>query len=318
MEISFAPMEGVTGYIFRQVHKEFFPEADFYRAPFIAPDSTGRFKAGSLKDVFPENNRNIQLLPQILANNPAAFLAVADELASMGYDRVDLNVGCPSGTVVAKHKGAGMLSDLSSLDAFLDTVFSASKIKVCVKTRLGIKNSEEFSAILDIYQKYPLSQLTVHARTRNGMYQSAVDLDAFSQALAVFGERASYNGNIVSPDSFRSLICRFPSLRSVTVGRGAVTDPALFRVLRGGEALSSEELREFHDRLVSETLRSGLSEYFTVGRMKELWYYMIHKFPGSEKQLKAINKAKHLDEYSTAVSSLFSSGHFESSSFFPV
>ena len=317
MEISFAPMEGVTGYIFRRIHQEFFPGADFYRAPFLAPDSTGRFKAGSLRDVLPENNRDIKLLPQILANNPAAFLAVADELAAMGYDSVDLNAGCPSGTVAAKHKGSGMLADPVTLDTFLDTVFSQCRLKVSVKTRLGINSADEFPAILDIYRKYPLAQLTVHARTKSGLYTSAVDFDAFAKAFEVFGEKCSYNGSIVSPESFSSLVRRFPALSSVTVGRGAVADPALIRVLKGGNASSSEELREFHDRLVSETLRSGLPEVFTVGRMKELWFYMIRKFPGSEKQRKAINKAKHLDEYSSAVRSLFSSGLFDSSACFP-
>ena len=318
MEISFAPMEGVTGYIFRRVHREFFPGADYYRAPFVAPDSTGRFKAGSLRDLLPENNRDIPLLPQILANNPAAFLAVAQELGAMGYTAVDLNVGCPSGTVTAKHKGAGMLSDLASLDAFLDTVFSECRLKVSVKTRLGLESADEFPAILDIYRKYPISQLCVHARTRSGMYKSPVDPEAFAKALAVFGECACYNGNVVSPAAFDALTKRFPSLSSLAVGRGAVADPALFRVLRGGEALTSGELREFHDRLVAETLASGLPEVFTVARMKELWYYMIHKFPGGGKAFKAICKAKHMDDYSAAVRSLFAAGLFEGDAYFAV
>ena len=316
MEIGFAPMEGVTGYIYRRVHREFFPGADIYRAPFIAPDSTGRFKAGSLRDVLPENNRDIPLLPQILANNPAAFLAVADELAAMGYTAVDLNVGCPSGTVVAKHKGSGMLSDLTSLDAFLDTVFSRCRLQVSVKTRLGLEGADEFPAILDIYRKYPVSRLCVHARTRSGMYKSPVDFGAFGKALAVFGERACYNGNIVSPGTYDALLDRFPSLSSLAVGRGAVADPALLRLLRGGSPLSLEEFREFHDRLVAETLASGLSEVFTVARMKEVWYYMIRKFPGGDRHLKAICKAKHLDDYTAAVRSLFAAKLYDETAFF--
>lgn len=316
MEISFAPMEGVTGYIYRQVHRELFPGADFYRAPFIAPDSTGRFKAGSLRDLLPENNRDRLPLPQILANNPAAFLAVAQELWAMGYTAVDLNAGCPSGTVVAKHKGAGMLSDLASLDTFLDTVFSECKLKVSVKTRLGLNSADEFPAILDIYRKYPITQLCVHARTRSGMYKSPVEPEAFGKALDIFGERASYNGNIVSPEAYAALTDRFPSLSSIIVGRGAVADPALIRVLRGGRALSLEELREFHDRLLAETLASGLPEVFTVARMKELWYYMIRKFPGGDKQLKAVCKAKRLDDYTAAVRTLFAAGLFDGEAYF--
>ena len=111
MELSFAPMEGITYSAYRRVHAEMFPGADRYYAPFIAPDSTGRFKAGNLRDVLPENNAGIKLVPQLLCNAAAPFLAVARELKDLGYEEVDLNVGCPSGTVVAKHKGAGMLGD---------------------------------------------------------------------------------------------------------------------------------------------------------------------------------------------------------------
>ena len=128
MKLSFAPMEGVTGVSYRRIHSQMFPGADRYYAPFIAPDSQGNFRLKHLRDVLPDNNRGIALVPQILANSPEAFLSVAAQLKELGYDEVNLNAGCPSGTVVAKHKGAGMLSDLSSLDAFLSRVFEAAPV----------------------------------------------------------------------------------------------------------------------------------------------------------------------------------------------
>lgn len=317
MEISFAPMEGVTGYIYRQVHHELFPGADCYWAPFIAPDSTGRFKAGNLRDVLPENNRDIRLIPQILANNPQAFLAVAAELGAMGYGEVNLNVGCPSGTVVAKHKGAGMLTELKTLDSFLDTVFSRCTLKVSVKTRLGMLSENEFPAVLEIYEKYPISQLVVHARTRAGMYKSAVNIEAFAHALDRFGERASFNGNICSVDAYERLVKRYPQLSAVMLGRGVIANPALIRTLQGGASLYSEELRLFHDRLVERTLSSGLCESYTVGRMKEVWYYMGCMFPDGGKKLKQINKAKYICDYQSAVNSLFSECSFDPYAAFP-
>ena len=311
MEISFAPMEGVTGYIYRQVHHMMFPGADRYWAPFIAPDSTGRFKAGNLRDVLPENNRDIELVPQILANNPEAFLSVAGELAAMGYGEVDLNAGCPSGTVVAKHKGAGMLTDLQSLDSFLDTVFSRCSIRVSVKTRIGIESAEEFPKILEVYRKYPISRLIVHARTGTGLYKSPVDINAFSLAYEIFPDRVSYNGSITELSAFNELTARFPKLDSVMIGRGVVANPALIRRLKGGCAAQQEEIKFFHDTLVEKTLASGLCEAYTVGRMKEIWYYMGHMFPGGEKQLRQINKSKHLSDYRSAVNSLFAQGLFD-------
>lgn len=316
MEMLFAPMEGVTGYIYRQVHHSLFPGADEYWAPFIAPDSAGNFKAGSLREVLPENNVGMKLIPQVLANRPEAFLTVARELKEMGYEEVDLNAGCPSGTVYAKHKGAGMLTDLPALDAFLEEVFSECPLKISVKTRLGAEKIEEFDRLMEVYKKYPFSRFVVHTRCRSGMYKSPASPEAFAPALETFGKRACYNGNITDPGSYQKLLSMYPVLDSVMLGRGAVTNPALFRQLRGGASLEKEELKEFHDLLVEKTLASGLCETYTVGRMKELWFYMSEMFEAPEKPVKAINKARRLGDYTAAVNSLFSAGRFNANLFF--
>ena len=317
MELLFAPMEGVTGYIYRRIHSELFGGADMYYSPFIAPDSTGRFKAGNLRDVLPENNIGVPLTPQILANNPDAFIAVAAELAGYGYDTVDLNVGCPSGTVTAKHKGAGMLYDTKGLDEFLDRVFSACPLKISVKTRLGISRSDEFDKVIRVYEKYPISRLTVHTRCAAGMYKSPTEPEAFAAALEGFGSRAAYNGNIVSVERLSALTDRYPSLNAVMLGRGVVANPALMREIKGGKKADKAEIRAFHDALVASTLEAGLFEMYTVGRMKELWYYMSHMFLNCEKQLKAINKSKHISDYTSAVDSLFAQCEFDGGACFP-
>ena len=304
MELSFAPMEGVTYSIYRRLHAELFPGADRCYAPFIAPDSTGKFKAGSLRDVLPENNAGITLVPQLLCNAPAPFLAVARELEDLGYGEVNFNIGCPSGTVVAKRKGAGMLGDLRQLDDCLADIFSRCPLKVSVKTRLGLHSAEEFPAIVEIYRKYPLSRLIVHVRDRDGMYKSKPDIGAFAAVLDC-PFPVEYNGNVFTPADLSALRERYPDLNAVMLGRGAVTNPALFRQLRGGGVLTAGELREFHDRLVEEYLASGLAPNFTVSRMKELWFYQLCMFPGSERAGKAILKSRTLPDYRAAVSALF-------------
>ena len=316
MEMFFAPMEGVTGYIYRQVHRSLFPGADEYWAPFIAPDSAGNFKAGSMREVLPENNEGLRLVPQVLANKPEAFLTVAKELRAMGYEEVDLNAGCPSGTVFAKHKGAGMLTDVPALDVFLEEIFSKCPMKISVKTRLGAEREEEFARLTEVYKKYPFSRFVVHTRCRSGMYKSPTSPEAFAPALESFGKRACYNGNITDPESYQKLLSLYPALNSVMLGRGAVTNPALFRRLKGGSPLEKEELKEFHDLLVEKTLASGLCETYTVGRMKELWFYMSEMFESPEKPLKAINKARRLGDYTAAVNSLFSNCRFDADQFF--
>ena len=311
MKLSFAPMEGVTGVSYRRIHSQMFPGADRYYAPFIAPDSQGNFRLKHLRDVLPDNNRGIDLVPQILANSPEAFLSVAVQLKELGYEEVNLNAGCPSGTVVAKHKGAGMLSDLSSLDAFLSRVFEAAPVKVSVKTRMGMNSTGEFPAILEVYKRYPLSELIIHARDRAGQYKSRPDREAFARALEGCPFPVCYNGNIFNGEHMASLTAQVPGLSRVMLGRGAAANPALFRVLKGGPALGRDELREFHDRLLDDALSSGLSPHYAMARMKELWYYMIWMFPGSAREYKALNKSRSLDEYRSAVTLLFSACPFD-------
>ena len=258
MELSFAPMEGITGSIYRRVHARFFPGADVYYAPFLAPDGTGRFKGSALRELLSENNTGLTVIPQLLVNTPEPFLAAAETLGGLGYKEINLNVGCPSGTVVAKHKGAGMLEDLESLSRCLDTIFSRCPQRISVKTRLGLGSTAEFPAILSLFRRYPLARLIVHARDRAGMYQSMPDLDTFALALIDSPFPVVYNGNVFSSGAYEAIVSRFPTLSGVMLGRGAVADPALFRRIRGGSAMSVEELSSLLGISVS-TLRKQLA-----------------------------------------------------------
>lgn len=317
MNLSFAPLEGLTYAAYRRLHAAFFPGSDRYYAPFLAPDQEGRVKAAALADLRPERNEGVNLVPQILCNRPEAFLALSRELAAMGYREINLNTGCPSGTVVPKHKGAGMLLDLASLADFLDKVFSETSLRVSVKTRLGVESAEEFSAILEVFNRYPLAELIVHARDRKGMYQSTPDLKTFAPALSRSRAPLCYNGNILNESYARFVMSTFPALPSMMLGRGALADPSLFRQLRGGKRLEKEELFAFLDQLLEAYLASGLGEHYSLGRMKELWYYVNHMFPGADRQLKQLKKASSISDYRVALGVMFSSGCFDAESSFP-
>lgn len=316
MILSFAPMEGVTGAAFRRVHRRLFPEADRYYAPFLAPDAQGRCRQSHWRALLPEANASVPLVPQILTNSAPAFLAAARALAELGYTEVDLNAGCPSGTVVGKHKGAGMLGDPAALDAFLDEVFQSAPVAVSVKTRLGLHSISEFPALLAVYRRYPLAELIVHARDRDGMYHSVCDRAAFAEALEGAPWPVCYNGDVFSTADDRVLRGDFPTLERVMLGRGAVSDPALFREIGGGAPLDREELRAFHDVLLEEFLQEGLPPVFIPPRMKELWFYWACLFPGAEKQLKAMKKSRDLPAYRSAAAAIFDSAAFDSSARF--
>lgn len=313
MEFLFAPMEGITFALFRQIHQMMFSGIAEYYTPFIAPDSEGSFKPKYLKDLTADRNYGLPVIPQILANNANAFNITAGKLQALGFTEFNLNVGCPSGTVFAKHKGAGMLTDLNFLDRFLDQIFSESEQKgyrISIKTRMGVYSTQEFPAILAVYHHYPLSRLIIHARDREGQYQSEPDLPGFADALTKCSYPVSYNGNLFSRNHLNRLLACAPGTESVMLGRGIVANPALARALSGGEPLRCQELELFHDALLEGYLQGGLSPVFTVERMKHLWYYMHCMFSDEKKELKFLLKSKTLPDYRAAAMTLFRSGKF--------
>lgn len=316
MQLSFAPMEGITSCYFRQTHAACFPGVDRYYAPFLAPDCAGRCKEGAWRDLRPENNPGGLPVPQILSNKAEAFLTVARELAAMGYTEVDLNAGCPSATVVPKHKGAGMLSDLRTLDDFLADVFSRCPLRISVKTRLGLESSAEFPAILEIYRCYPLAELIIHARDRAGMYRSRPDHAAFAAAFTACPFPVCYNGSVVDRASFEAVSSAVPGLGRIMLGRGAAADPALFRELRGGAPLEKAELRDFLTHYDAVLEASGIGEHYTLGRLKELWFYVAALFPDDARSLKRLRKAQTLPDYRAAVEALFEGPGFRQGAHF--
>ncbi|MBR5093808.1 MAG: tRNA-dihydrouridine synthase family protein [Oscillospiraceae bacterium] len=317
MQLSFAPMEGITTSVYRRIHAELFPGADRYYAPFLAPDSTGQVKLSALRDLLPEQNGGLVPVPQILCSRAEPFLILARELAAMGYGEADLNMGCPSGTVVPKHKGAGMLLDLQDLDRTLSEIFARCPLRVSVKTRLGLESPAEFSKICEILGRYPLSLLIVHARDRRGMYRSVPDLGAVRRALPQIRAPLCYNGNVFDLPSFEHVREALPGLAGMMLGRGAVADPALFRILRGGAPPEAGELRDFLDRLCASYRETGMQEHHVLGRMKEIWYYVNYMFPGAGRELKQLMKARDLTDYQAAVAGMFRSGRFDPAGRFP-
>ena len=185
MEYYFAPMEGVTGAEYRAVHHRHFPGVDRYYMPFITPTQDRVFTPRELRNIAPERNVGYCAVPQLLTKNAGDFNWAAGELWAMGYDEVNLNLGCPSGTVTAKGKGAGMLADLEGLDRFLDGIFSAARGKISVKTRLGLRDPEEIFPLLERFARYPISLLILHPRVRQDFYKEPVRPDYFARELEV-------------------------------------------------------------------------------------------------------------------------------------
>lgn len=298
MKLYLAPMEGLTGYVYRNAHRECFGEMDGYFTPFLA---SKKLSSKEKREVLPENNLNMIVIPQILTNRAEEFLAITRQLEDRGYESVNLNLGCPSGTVTAKNRGAGFLKVTDELETFLERIFRECPLKISVKTRIGAYNPEEFSEIIKIYNRFPMEELIVHPRLMKDFYEGTPNLEVFAEAVQECVHPLCYNGDINSMSDYEKITSMFPSVDRIMLGRGLLANPALPRILQGGESATIDEINRFHQLLYSGYKEEIKDERNVLFKLKALWVFMGGFFKDNEAALKGIRKAQSYMEYEIAV-----------------
>jgi tRNA-dihydrouridine synthase len=330
LKIYFAPMEGMTGYIYRNAFQDYYGKGiiDQYFMPFISPNNKG-FTAKERADIDPVHNENIPVVPQILTNQEKFFIGTSKALKHLGYSQVNLNLGCPSGTVVSKYKGAGFLAKPEELDRFFDQIFSDSLFRpssnelamgVTVKTRLGLEDTKEFNKILQIYNRYPLQEIIIHPRVRKDYYKNQPDMEAYGAALSESRHPVCYNGDIFTVEDYKRLIKEYPSTNAVMLGRGLIADPGLIKAIEavnhGKTSIrdiekEQKQLKAFHDRIYQDYMQIMSGDKNAIYKMKELWSYMKYTFTQGEKPAKQIKKAQKAADYENAVNGMFMQAKLE-------
>ncbi|MBQ2803356.1 MAG: tRNA-dihydrouridine synthase family protein [Lachnospiraceae bacterium] len=339
MILQLAPLEGITTYIYRNAYAQHFGQIDRYYTPFLSLHKEKEFNHKERQEILPENNKGLLVIPQVLTNSSEDFLQAACKLKELGYDEVNINMGCPSGTVTAKAKGAGMLEDPMLLDKFLYKIFEKTPVKISIKTRLGMDKVEEWEDLLKIYNKYTLTELIVHARVRADFYQNAPNWKAFALAMECSENPLCYNGDIFTMANYQKLTEVFPKLQSVMLGRGLLANPFLAgqicdweynqqnnqqyasqkhhlnREMNGesGNDVESEKsggweverFRAFHDEIYAGYQEIMSGDRNVLFKMKELWTYMIFLWPDASKHAKKLRKLNSCSEYEIYVNNMF-------------
>lgn len=333
MQIYFAPLESITGYVFRNVYEEYYGGIDRYFTPFITATDSRRLRNKEMRDILPENNQVGCLIPQIMSNRAEEFLRVADQMAELGYDTVNLNLGCPARTVVSKGKGSGFLARTVALDRFLEEIYRECPLKISIKTRLGVDDPEEFLEIVDIYNKYPVEELIIHPRVQKDYYKNTPNLEMFAEAVRRCNMPLCYNGDICSLEDYERIRKRFPVVPRMMIGRGLMAHPELALQIQEREAdwsvktaadpgEQTDGIRNLSDRerlnhigAYANALCEAYCEAYGPGqpvlfKMKELWGFLADSMPDGKKLRKKIHKTQRLDGYQRLMREVFPDIYF--------
>ena len=301
MQYYFAPMEGLTDSVYRRLHHTYFPGVDRYYMPFISPTVHRSLTPREARELPRADSEAFVAIPQIMTKVPEDFLWAAVQCAELGYGEVNLNLGCPSGTVVAKGKGSGMLADPESLDRFLDGIFTSAPLPVSVKSRLGLTDPQEFPRLLEVYNRYPIAELTLHPRVRKAFYSGSVDMEMFDYCVTNSKNPLCYNGDICSLEDAARIGEKYPQVGSIMIGRGLIGDPGM--LTPGGT--TPDVLEEMFNEMLEAYMTLFGGSRNAMFRLKEHWGMLIHRFEGSEKLGKRLRKATDVDEYRAITREIF-------------
>ena len=301
-----APLRGVTQLEFRTCLARHFPGFDFAYSPFIPTMAGPRFKMSALRDVMPEPNAAaIPVIPQAIGKSPADFATLVSALKDLGYNRCDLNAGCPWPMIVKRGRGSGLLKSPDLLFAMLDAACAVMPEGISLKARLGVEDATLLPALMERLNQYPLSALTIHARTARQMYEGKPDLETFGHCLADAKMPVIYNGDINTPEDAAAIVARFPNVSGLMIGRGAVRDPTLAMRIKGNFAGDRRAALADFVRDYSEVCRARLcGPGHFLGRMKEFWSYFKDSFEDGEKLWRQIRISRTYSEYDAVLSGL--------------
>lgn len=301
IKIDFAPLEGLTDSIYRRLHHAHFGGVDRYFMPFLSPTMHKTLTHKEDRELPMAHSVDFVAVPQILTKVPEDFLWAAQVCRDRGYEEVNLNIGCPSGTVVSKGKGAGMLADTDLLDSFFNEIFQNTPISISVKTRIGSADEEDFPKLMEIFNQYPIKELIVHPRTRKDFYKSPIRMKAFRYAYDNCKAPLCYNGDVCSIEDIRSIENQFPKLTHIMIGRGLVGDPGMLTP----EGTTAEKLERFHQALTDEYIAAFGSARNAMFRLKENWHHLICRFEGGEKLYKRLRKTTDIQEFEAITTEIF-------------
>lgn len=304
-----SPLQGFTDFRFRNAFHKYFGGIDTFYSPYIKLNGKLVIKGSYERDILPENNSTLEVIPQIITNDAEEFLFVAKYVQQYGYKELNWNLGCPYPMVAKCGMGSGLISNTSQIEHILKRVHNETNIIVSMKMRMGYENPTEILDVFPILEQYPIKNIAIHARIGKQLYKGGVDLDSFQKCLDTSKQKIYYNGDITSVNKFKELQERFPSVDHWMIGRGLIADPFLPSMIKNNTTEYPKNRFEifeaFHDEIYREY--DAYLQGPTPIRMKMLgfWEYFSQSFSNPQKTFKKIKKANNSKNYEAAVKEIF-------------
>lgn len=305
LPIHFAPLQGYTEDAYRRLHNELMGGVAEYYTPFVRLEH-GEVRSKDLRDIRPENNVREIVTPQIITNGGEEMCKLLEVVLPMGYQRIDVNMGCPFPLQTRHGRGAGILSDVKKVKEVCEIIRNNSNVSFSVKMRLGLNSNEEWKQILPILNDTPLRHITLHPRIASQQYKGEVDMTAFEAFAQSCQHPLIYNGDIQKVEDIQRLEEHYPTLSGVMIGRGLLARPSLAIEYVTGKTWNERQIidaiRQMHDRLMAHYQKIIPGEAQQLTKLRTFWDYMEPTL--GRKQWKKVVKAGNMKNYLAAVSSL--------------
>jgi tRNA-dihydrouridine synthase len=300
-----SPLQGFTDFRFRNAFNKYFGGIDAFYSPYIRLNGKLEIRQACQRDILPENNSDLELIPQIMTNDADEFIFAAKYVQQLGYKELNWNLGCPHPMITKRGMGSGLINDPAKINSVLKKVHAESDIIVSMKMRMGYESSEEILQVFPILGRYPVKYIAIHARIGKQLYKGEVDLDSFQRCIENTDHKIYYNGDITSVDKFNELAERFPMIDHWMIGRGIIADPFLPGMIKSNTSEYPENridiFSKFHDTLFRDYAQSLSGPGHIIMKMLHFWEYFMASFSNPRKGIKKIKKAKSISAYEDAV-----------------
>ena len=305
MEIHFAPLQGYTDFEYRRIHARHCGGVDTYYTPFIRWEKGG-IREKDIRDILPENNEGLHLVPQIICADTDEFNRLADTIQEHGYEEMDLNMGCPAPMQTKLMRGSGILPYPTLVSALLKEMERRPEVRFSAKMRLGLEGKEEWRELSGMLNSSCLKHLTVHPRIGKQMYKGEVDMDAFNEVYSSIHIPIIYNGDVTSMEQVSSLLERYPGLHGIMMGRGLLARPTLAQECLMGKEMPHEErmsiLMQMHEDMLGYCTRKYKVDSQILLHIHSFWEYQESQL--ERKTWKKIMKAGNMKNYLEAIRKL--------------